>query len=210
MSHSDSDKLYAISEQIKALISTLLSQPLWICGWSLSHRGEGNSQIVTSVVTVSHLRMEVYFRHLPRAPLPRQQRASLRQHEIPSAWSSEGVWGAAAAVANVSSSCFHAQPLRLSTLLWNQSCKFARRENWINPFSRTTLTCYQANDLPLLLFLKALKTARQGAWLRPWQVCWEGVWRTCPEVSRLYTTISNTLSQCLDKSSLGGLMMKLW
>lgn len=102
--------------------------------WVIVGRDDLNSQIVTSVVTVSHLRMEVYFRHLPRAPLPRQQRASLQQHEIPSAWSSEGVWGAAAAVANVSSSCFHAQPLRLSALLWNQGCKFAHRENWINPF----------------------------------------------------------------------------
>lgn len=71
--------------------------------WVIVGRDDLNSQFLTRVVTISHLRMEVYFRHLPRAPLPWQQRASPRQGEIQSVWSSEGAWGAAAAAANVSS-----------------------------------------------------------------------------------------------------------
>lgn len=71
--------------------------------WVIVGRDDLNSQILNPVVTHSHLRMEVYFRHLLRAPLPRQQRASPRQRKTPSVWSSGGVWEAAAAVVNVSS-----------------------------------------------------------------------------------------------------------
>lgn len=71
--------------------------------WVIVGRDDLNVHILNPVVTDSHLRMEAYFRHLPRALLPRQQRASPRRCETPSVWSSGGAWAAAAAAANVSS-----------------------------------------------------------------------------------------------------------